>query len=648
MSVALALVTFAIFGQTATYQFVNYDDTYYVSNNPLVAQGLTWPGIVQAFAHGSLANWDPLTTLSHELDCQVFGLWPGGHHLTNILLHAASVVLLFLVLRAMTGTLWRSAFVAALFAVHPLRVESVAWIAERKDVLSGLFFMLTLGAYVRYVRQANAQTYTLVLVCYALGLMSKAMLVTMPFTLILLDYWPLRRFGESRLLPDWRLIREKIPLVVMAIASTMLGYLAQHASQAIQSSDRFPLGIRLENSVVSVAAYLWQMIFPTRLAVLYPFPVTGIPPWQIVVSLLVVLAITVAVIQWRRQRLYLLCGWLWYVGMLLPVIGLVQLGLQARADRYTYLPQIGVYLAIVWLVGSLSEVWKNREVVLGTAAGLIIAVLAIMTFFQVQCWQNSETLWTAALAHTTENSAAESYLGDALLKHDQLDEAIDHLQKAIAIEPRLYKARVNLGNALSSKGRTAEAIDQYRQSVQLNSSYPLAHYNLGMAMVDAGNPSQAVTELEECLRLDPTMTEAHNALGDLFARQGQVANAIGQFQTALTLEPKSAVAIANLERLAWILATCPDTKLRDGTKALQLMQQMSGLGSNPFRLCVLAAAQAETGQFDQAAASAETARTIATQQGDTALAGALQIHLNTYQAHEPFRDQGNPASRPSF
>ena len=337
----LAAITFAVFGQTLTHEFIDFDDNEYVYENPVVARGLTFKGIVWAFAHVHAANWHPLTWLSHELDCQIYGLHPGGHHLTNVLLHTGTVIALFLVLRRMTGALWRSAFVAAVFAIHPLRVESVAWVAERKDVLSGLFFMLTLGAYVRYVENLKFQIsnfkfyYIGSVVLFALGLMCKPMLVTLPLVLLLLDYWPLQRKESAG-----GLVMEKLPLLALSAASCAATLLAQHG--AIQSTEFYSLPLRFGNALVTCLIYLGQMVWPSGLAAFYPYPLNGPPAWE--VALAGILLASLSIVAWggRRKQPWLLMGWLWYLAMLLPVIGIIQVGMQAHADRYTYLPQIGI------------------------------------------------------------------------------------------------------------------------------------------------------------------------------------------------------------------------------------------------------------------------------------------------------------------
>jgi hypothetical protein len=412
-----------VFGQTLGHEFVNYDDDQYVYNNPQVIQGLNLKGIEWAFTHSVMANWHPLTMLSHMLDCQLYGLNAGGHHLTSLLLHAATAILLFLVLREMTGALWRSAFVAAVFAIHPLRVESVAWVAERKDVLSGLFFMLTLGAYVRYVEKSKVQPvapkpgaggspkskiyYGLTLLSFVLGLMCKPMLVTVPFVLLLLDYWPLNRLGTPAncFSFSWKLIVEKIPFIVLSIAACLVTLLIQHQDTGVSLSER------ISNALVSYAAYCGQMFYPAGLAVLYPYPNDGWPVRKIILSLLLLVAISAVAFCWRRKRPYFLMGWLWYLGMLVPVIGLVlQVGAQSRADRYTYLPQIGLYVLLTWTVVELTAFWRSRHRVLGGGALAVLAILIICARDQTACWRDSRSLWTHTLACTSGNSVADNNL----------------------------------------------------------------------------------------------------------------------------------------------------------------------------------------------------------------------------------------------
>ena len=531
--VFLAVIVWAVFGQTLRHEFVNFDDDAYVYENAAVAGGLTFKGIAQAFTHGSAENWDPLTTISHMLDCQLFGLRAGGHHLTNVVLHAAAVVLLFLTLRKMTGALWRSAFAAAVFAIHPLRAESVAWVTERKDVLSGLFFMLTLWAYVRYVRQPpSLRRYLMVILSFALGLMSKAMLVTLPFVLLLLDYWPLNRFsqpadgggagevgGSKRISIPLRLILEKIPLLALSLASCVAAFLAQ--GHAVQTLEKFPFALRMGNALVSYVAYVWQTFYPAGLAVFYPYPANGLPIWEVVLAALALLAISLAAFFWRRKRPYLLVGWLWYLGMLLPVIGLVQIGgAQARADRYTYLPQIGLCLAVVWAVGSLGAGWRYRRPVFGGVAAVVLAALGVSSYFQTSYWRDSESLWKHTLACTSDNAVAQYDLGMAFFQKGQADEAMTHFQEAVNISPQHARAHVNLGVVLFQKGRVDEAITHFQKALQLeiHPDHAGVHYNLGIALLQKGRVDEAIVHLQKAHEIRPDYPDAAQVIARAQAR----------------------------------------------------------------------------------------------------------------------------------
>jgi hypothetical protein len=429
----LAVVVWLVFGQTLRHEFVNLDDGQYVSENPVVQKGLTWEGFRWALTYGKIGHWHPLTWISHMLDCQFYGLSPGGHHLTNVLLHGAAAILLFLVLRRMTRFLWRSAFVAAVFAIHPLRAESVAWVAERKDVLSALFFMLTLGAYVCYVRRPPSLIrYGVVVLLFALGLLSKNMLVTMPFVLLLLDYWPLNRLSNFTPQVLLRLVAEKIPLFMLTIGSCVATALVP---EKIQTGNDLFFGLRMENAVVSYVTYLWQMIHPSGLACVYPNPANYLPLWQVAGSVGLLLAISGAAWAFRRTHPCLIVGWLWYVGMMIPVIGIVQISYYAHADRYTYLPQIGLYLLLTWAVADWCAGWRHRRWMLGGLCTVILVALIFCARIQVSYWQNSESLWTHTLACTSDNYTAHYNLGEALFQKGRVDEAINHYQKTLQIKP---------------------------------------------------------------------------------------------------------------------------------------------------------------------------------------------------------------------
>jgi protein O-mannosyl-transferase len=421
--VALAAIVWIVFGQTLKHDFVNYDDDAYVHLQPEIVGGVTLHGVGWAFTHIHSGNWHPLTSISHMLDCQLCGLNARGHHLTNLLLHAMGAILLFLALREMTQRLWRSAFVAALFAIHPLRVESVAWIAERKDVLSGVLFMLTLLAYTRYARRPSLVRYLTMAALFACGLMSKPMLVTLPCVLLLLDYWPLKRVAPLK-----QLILEKLPLVILSAGSGVVTILAQ--THTMRSLEVLPISARFGNAFVAVVTYIGQMIWPTRLAVLYPLP-DQLPLWKPMLAAAVVCAVTVLAVRMRRTRPYLAVGWFWYLGMLVPVLGILQVGMQSHADRYTYLPQIGLSLGLTWMIAELSVAWKYRRPMLSGAVAVLLVALMKSAAVQASYWRDSETLWRHTLAVTTRNSVAHTNLGNTLPARD----ALPHYEAALAIAP---------------------------------------------------------------------------------------------------------------------------------------------------------------------------------------------------------------------
>src|SRR6266581_2632252 len=602
----LAALTWVIFGQTLHHDFINYDDPRYVYENTKITSGLSIAGIGWAFTHIHSENWHPLTTISHMLDCQLYGLRAGGHHFTNVLLHTISVVLLFLALRQMTGALWRSAFVAAVFAIHPLHVESVAWVAERKDVLSGVFFMLTLLAYAHYVRAPSVGRYLAVAVLSAFGLMSKPMLVTLPFVLLLLDYWPLGRIrghksdvsGHENLV---MLVVEKIPLVGLSAVSSVVTFLAQRG--AIGWTEQLPVLARINNAVVTYVVYMWQMLWPANLAVFYPHPENRLPTWEIILALAILIATTAAAFVLRKKGPYLVTGWLWYLGMLVPVIGLVQVGWQGHADRYTYLPQIGLYIAGTWAVADLTASWHRQRIVLGAAAVLIIGLLSWRAWVQASYWRDSETLFTRALAVTRNNDVAENNLGIIFLQKGQLDEAISRLQAAIDLRPENGPAHNNLAKALLQKGRLAEAMVHYRKF----------------------------------LEIEPENVEARNILGTALIQQGRVKEAIEQWQDALAIEPENGNAASNL---AWVFATCADASIRDGGRAVELAEKalrISG-GKIPMIFRILAAAYAENGRFSQAIETAQRGAELANIQGNPGLATELQSNIALYQTGRPLRD----------
>jgi tetratricopeptide (TPR) repeat protein len=529
----LAAITFAVFGQTLRHDFVGYDDDDYVYKNPVVAKGLTLKGFVWAFSCHAY-NWHPLTWISHMLDCQLYGLHPGGHHLTNVLLHTATVIALFLVLWQMTGALWRSAFVAAVFAIHPLRVESVAWVAERKDVLSGLFFMLTIGAYVRYARRPwSLARYGLVVLLFAMGLMCKPMLVTLPVVLVLLDYWPLQRVESAGIL-----VMEKLPLLALSATTCAATLLAQN--RAIQSTESYSMPQRLANALAACMVYLGQMVWPAGLAVLYPYSINGLPGWEVAPAGILLAGLSVLAWGEWRTRPWLLIGWVWYLVMLLPVVGVIQVGHQAHADRYTYLPQIGIYVGVTWLV---AEWWARGlhhgplRVALGGLMAGVLAVLMVCAWKQTTYWQDSETLWNHTLACTTKNEMAHYNLGYALYQKGRAEEAITQYREALHINPANAKAHYNLGVALFHKGKVEEAISQYQEALHINPANEEAHNNLGIALFQKGKAEEAISHFLAALQITPDDAQIHHNLGNAFYQKGRVDEAITQFQEALQFKP---------------------------------------------------------------------------------------------------------------
>jgi len=560
--VFLVALTWLVFGQTLWHEFINYDDPVYVYENPVVKSGLTVHGIGWAFTHSHGANWHPLTSISHMLDCQFYGLKAGGHHFSNVFLHAIAALLLFLLLAQMTGMLWRSAFVAAVFAIHPLHVESVAWVAERKDVLSGVFFMLTLMSYVHYARRPSFVRYALVSVLFACGLMAKPMLVTIPFVLLLLDYWPLGRFSQpanaktqavvSR--KDWPRIRqlllEKIPFLVLSLASCIATLLAQE--KALGSVEHFPLALRAGNALVSGMTYIRQMIWPAELTPFYPYPGGRILPWEIIFASAALVVVTAIVFVFRKTRPYLITGWFWYLGMLMPVIGLIQVGLQGHADRYTYLPQIGLYLLITWTISDLSVSWRHQRPILGVAAVLVIAGLSWQTWRQTSYWHDSESLWGHALAVNADSDIANNNFGNAVLQKGRIDEAILHYQRVLEIRPghkatNRREAYYNLGNALLRKNEIDEAIANYHRALEGPSEYePETHNNLGNALLRKGRIDEAIPHFEKFVQLRPEQAEAYYDLGNALLQKGLVADAVAHYEKALKLNPIWAEAENNL------------------------------------------------------------------------------------------------------
>ena len=541
---ALVLVTLGVYAQVRTHQFISLDDDLYICDNPIVARGLTLSGIAWAFTTFHAANWHPLTWLSHMLDGQLFGLNAGAHLLVNALLHIANSCILFLFLRRATGMRWSSALVAALFALHPLHVESVAWAAERKDTLAACFGLLALAAYVRYTEKISWPRYTLVALFFALGLMAKPMLVTWPFVFLLLDFWPLRRLASRA--DFWPRLREKLPLFAVVVASMIVTFLAQARGGAVRALEDAPLALRVSNAIVSYAKYSFATLWPADLAVYYPFSAGGIPTWQVAGALLWLSALTALALRSARSRPWFIVGWLWFLGTLVPVIGLVQVGGQAWADRYHYLPSIGLFVALVFGFAELAAAQSRVRIPLAAASAVALLLCASLTAVQITRWRDSITLFTHTLSVTGDNLVIEYNLGHALGQQRRYDEALTHFANALRIKPDFFDALINTGMTLTDLGRAAEAINFLERALRIAPSSSKAHTQLALALVQQGRQEQALLEFRQALALAPQDADARVNLGLMLARQGNLAEATEQLEEAVRLNPDSAEAHNNL------------------------------------------------------------------------------------------------------
>ena len=543
----LLLAVGLVFGQTVYHEFIDLDDSLSVVRNPHITAGLTEKAVKWAFTERYDGAWIPLTRISHMLDCQVYGLDAGAHHLTNVLLHAATAALLFLVLRQMTRRLWPSAFVAAVFAIHPLRVESVAWVTERKDVLSGLFFMLTLAAYVWYVRRRfSFVRYAAVIVFFAMGLMAKPMLVTLPFLLLLLDYWPLGRWTAPAIAA--RLVLEKIPLLALTVASCAISVWAYTGYATEQPDQCYSLAWRIGNVPIAGMSYIGMFFWPANLAIPYPRPSAEWPLLKVTGAAVVLAVVTSAAVVMRRKSPYLLVGWLWYWGMLVPVSGVFRFGLQTLSDRFTYLPQIGLCVALAWAVADASRAWPLRPALCSIAAATLLAVLMRCAWWQTSFWHDDLTLWNHTLECTSQNRVAHLSLGNTYVRLGKLDKAIDQYREAIAIEPGYSMPHYNLGVALAGAGRLDEAIAEYQKAVDLQPDNAVAHNNLAHGLSIRGRLETALFHCQEALRIDPHFAEAHFNAGNVWYRLGRLDEAIHEFQQALEANPGLAMVHYPLAR----------------------------------------------------------------------------------------------------
>jgi Flp pilus assembly protein TadD len=581
----LAVVTFGIYAQVIGHRFIIMDDLSYIEENPMVNRGFTLGGLAWAFTTFHEGNWHPLTWIAHMIDGQLFGIFAGGHLLVNALIHVANTLLVFWFLFGTTRARWSSALVAALFALHPLHVESVAWAAELKDTLSTFFGLLSLIAYTRYAEAPSIRRYAWVFITLALGLMAKPMLVTWPFVMLLLDYWPLGRFhgqrGDQRLrgashseaATVGQLIVEKIPLFALVAAFAVITSVAQSYAGAVRTFTEVSVTLRLSNALVSYAKYLLLTFWPNDLAVFYPFPAGGIPAWQIIGAALLLIGITAfCLFQWKI-RPYLIVGWLWFMGTLVPVIGLVQVGGQAMADRYFYIPSIGLFIAIVF---GLADIAKRRRIApwIGAAiANAVLVILATVTNAQIQRWSNSFTLFEHTLAVAPRNVAIENLLGYALQRSGQLDEAAAHFEKALRMKPDEYMSLLNMSFNCFYQGRVPEAIEYVQAAIRSQADAPRAHDLLGMALAKQNRNEAAIDELRRAVELAPKDADIRNGLGTVLARMGRIPEAVEEFHEALRLDPSNATAHANLGS-ALLVAGKPQESIPEFEAALRFNPEL--------------------------------------------------------------------------
>jgi protein O-mannosyl-transferase len=615
----LGLITLILYWPTTHAAFFCLDDGPYIQNNPFVKGGLTWVDFCWALTNPIIGNWHPLTMWSYMLDEEFYGLNPGGFHLTNIIVHAVDTVLVFLVFFRLTGARGRSWVVAALFGLHPLHVESVAWVAERKDVLSAFFWLLTLWAYIRYVASAAARRpdtnkwFNLALLSFVLGLMSKAMLVTLPFVLLLLDFWPLARHKQI----SWReLVLDKMPFFGLTIVASAITFLVQQKIGAMAFGSGIPLPVRLENALVAYCQYLGKLAWPEDLAFFYPHP-KHLPLGSALLAGLVLGLLTVLFYLRRQRQPYLLIGWLWFVGTLVPVIGLVQVGDQAFADRYTYIPSLGIFVAVVWGVYEFTGRWRFQRLTRWLLSAVVLAFFTVRTAQQIPYWRDAEAICRHAIAVTQNNHYAYGILGRSFLEQDLNQQAIPYLQEAIRLKPDYSVAHYCLGLAYFNEYQSAAAIAEFQKTIALQPAYAAAHYNLSAALFSAGQVAESMKEYQVAARLDP-----------------QYADGLTRLQ-----------GILDLNNLAWQLATSPNPADRNGARAVELAENICN--QTQFKITrlvgTLAAAYAEAGRFDEAVTTAQKACLLADRWGDTSLLQINRQLLEIYLAGKPFH-QSAPGS----
>jgi tetratricopeptide (TPR) repeat protein len=579
----LAVMTFAIYAQVIGHQFITLDDDSYIRENPMVNRGVTLAGLAWAFTTFYVANWHPLTWIAHMIDSQLFGMNAGGHLLVNALIHVANTVLVFWFLLRTTHARWPSALVAALFALHPLHVESVAWASERKDTLSTFFGLLSLIAYLRYAEERSSSQYAWTSVTLALGLLAKPMLVTWPFVMLLLDYWPLRRFEltsrKEVATKLWLLVREKLPLFALVAASAVITSIAQSHAGAVRTFTDFPIALRLSNALVSYAKYLLLTFWPNDLTVYYSLAPAGIPAWQIMGAAFLLIGITAFCLFQGKIRPYLIVGWLWFLGTLVPVVGLVQVGGQAMADRYFYIPSIGLFIAVVFGLADIAKSWRVAPSLSAGIAGGVLLIVATLTNEQIHRWSDSFTLFKHALAVAPPSLHIENGLGLAMGGSGRYDEAAAHFEKALQIRPDDYVSLLNMGATRFYQGRLAEAIEYYQAAIRSQPDAPKGHNLLGLALAMQNRNEAALDEMRRASELAPKDADIRNNLGLALAGLGRIPEAIDQLHEALRLNPNNAEAHANLG-LALLESGKPRESIPEFEAALRLKPELKVAADN--------------------------------------------------------------------
>ena len=557
--VFLVVATLFVYWQKSTHDFIGYDDDKYVTENMHVKQGLSFENLIWAFQSTHASNWHPLTWLSHMLDVELYGMNPGAHHLTSLLFHVLNSLLLFIVFRRMTTNVWQSGIVALLFALHPLHVESVAWVAERKDVVSAFFWLLTIWGYIRFTQHPVMERYLVVVGFFSLGLMAKPMVVTLPFVLLLLDYWPLNRIQARQAnnhpgkpiagLPLLRLVYEKIPLFGLAGISCAVTFVAQKKGEALGLLDVHPPMMRVANALVSYLKYIQKMLWPENLSVLYPYP-RIISGWQVAVACAVLGGITFLAIRYRKHLPWLFVGWFWYVGTLVPVIGLLQVGVQAMADRYTYLPLVGLFVVLSWGTAQLIDNWRYKKIALTVASAVLCFLLVLNARMQVSYWKNSVTLFEHALEVTADNYVIHNNLGFELALQGKMDAAITHYSAALRINPEFELACINLGTALFSQGKIEKSFSYYQAILNEKPRFAGVHHKFGILLLRVGEIDAAVDHFQAALRIKPDYAEVYNSLGAALVSKGKIQAAMVNFRQAIRINPDLVEAKTNLANLS--------------------------------------------------------------------------------------------------